>query len=81
MRADEIRQLIEAGMPGATVMVQGEDGQHFDAMVVSPAFEGLSMIKQHQLVYSTLGNRMTTGEIHALGLKTYTPQQWAAAAH
>ena len=81
MRADEIRRLIEAGMPGATVMVQGEDGQHFDAMVVSPTFEGLSMIKQHQLVYSTLGNRMTTGEIHALGLKTYTPQQWAAAAH
>jgi acid stress-induced BolA-like protein IbaG/YrbA len=81
MRAEEIRRLIEAGLPGATVMVQGDDGQHFDALVVSPEFEGKTMIKQHQMVYSTLGNRMGTGEIHALGLKTFTPREWSAAAH
>ena len=79
MQAEEIRQLIEAGLPGATVVVRGDDGQHFDATVVSPDFEGQSMIRQHQMVYATLGNRMGTGEIHALGLKTYTPQEWAAA--
>jgi acid stress-induced BolA-like protein IbaG/YrbA len=71
--------LIEGGLPGATVVVRGDDGQHFDATVVSPDFEGQSMIRQHQMVYATLGNRMGTGEIHALGLKTYTPQEWAAA--
>jgi acid stress-induced BolA-like protein IbaG/YrbA len=79
MQAEEIRQLIEVGLPGATVVVRGDDGQHFDATVVSPDFEGQSMIRQHQMVYATLGNRMGTGEIHALGLKTYTPQEWAAA--
>jgi acid stress-induced BolA-like protein IbaG/YrbA len=79
MQAEEIRQLIEGGLPGATVVVRGDDGQHFDATVVSPDFEGQSMIRQHQMVYATLGNRMGTGEIHALGLKTYTPQEWAAA--
>lgn len=69
MTAAEIQSLIEAGLPGAQVTVRGDDGQHFEAEVISPAFAGLSMVKQHQQVYATLGGRMG-GEIHALALKT-----------
>ena len=69
MNAAEIKAIIESGLPGATVIVRGDDGQHFEAEVVSPEFEGLSMVKQHQRVYSALGNRMGV-EIHALALRT-----------
>jgi acid stress-induced BolA-like protein IbaG/YrbA len=51
------------------------DGQHFEAVVVSEAFEGKSRVQRHQLVYQTLGDRMRA-EIHALSMKTYTPQEW-----
>jgi acid stress-induced BolA-like protein IbaG/YrbA len=76
MEPDEIRRLIEAGMPGSEVQVSG-DGRHFEAIVVSEAFEGLSMIKQHRLVYDTLGDRFATEVLHALSLRTYTPERWA----
>ncbi len=71
----DIQRLIEAGMPGAQVRVVG-DGHHFEAVVVSPAFAGKSMVQQHQLVYRTLGDRMKA-EIHALSMRTFTPEQWA----
>lgn len=51
------------------------DGQHFEAIVVSNEFAGKSRIQRQQLVYRTLGERMT-GEIHALSMKTYTPEEW-----
>lgn len=53
------------------------DGQHFEAIVVSEAFEGKSRVQRHQLVFKTLGDRMRE-EIHALSIKTFTPQEWAA---
>ncbi len=51
------------------------DMDHFRVVVVSDEFEGLPMVKQHQLVYDALGNSMED-DIHALGLKTYTPKEW-----
>jgi acid stress-induced BolA-like protein IbaG/YrbA len=51
------------------------DGQHFEAVVVSEAFAGKSRIQRQQLVYQTLGDRMK-GEIHALSMKTFTPEEW-----
>jgi len=54
------------------------DGHHWEAVIVSPAFEGLSKVRQHQLVYAALGDRMRE-EIHALSMTTLTPAQWAAA--
>jgi len=51
------------------------DGQHFEAMVVSEEFAGKSRVQRHQLVYQTLGDRMRA-EIHALSMKTFTPQEW-----
>jgi acid stress-induced BolA-like protein IbaG/YrbA len=53
------------------------DGAHFEAVIVSPAFSGLSRVRQHQLVYAALGDRMRE-EIHALSMKTFSPEEWAA---
>ena len=78
MNPGQIRTLIEGGIPGAAVEVQGEDGVHFEAVVVSESFRGLSTVKQHQMVYRALGPRMGT-DIHALQLKTYTPEEWSVA--
>jgi acid stress-induced BolA-like protein IbaG/YrbA len=74
MQADELKKLIEAGVPSAQVSVQG-DGDHFEATVISAAFEGKSRVQQHQMVYSSLGDLMR-GAVHALALRTFTPQQW-----
>ena len=76
MNPELIRQLIEAGLPGAIVTVSGEDGVHFDALVVSDDFRGKLPLARHRMVYATLGERMG-GEIHALSLKTLTPDEAA----
>lgn len=78
MTTDEIKTLIEAGIAGATALVAGDDGVHFSAQVIAEVFKGLSPVKQHQLVYGTLGDRMHR-DIHALSLQTYTPAQWEEA--
>lgn len=69
-----IRDLIEQGLPGASVAVQGADGVHFEALVVSEAFRGKLPLARHRLVYATLGELMG-GEIHALALRTLTPEE------
>ena len=74
MDAQTVRQLIEAGMPGAVVEVQGADGVHFEAVVISEAFAGKLPLARHRMVYATLGERMG-GEIHALSLQAYTPAE------
>ncbi len=78
MQNDELKRLIEAGLPGAQVSVHG-DGRHFEAVIVSDAFDGKSMIQQHRLVYEALGDSFSTEAVHALSLKTYTPEQWRAS--
>lgn len=69
MNKEEIKALIEAGLPGAVVNVYGDDGQHFEAEVICADFAGKPMLAQHRMVYATLGERMGR-EIHALRLKT-----------
>jgi len=69
MDAATIQNLIQAGLPDAHVEVLGDDGQHFEATVVCPQFEGKNMIQQHRMVYETLGKLMGN-EIHALALQT-----------
>ena len=76
MNADRIHALIEAGLPGARVKVQGEDGVHFEAVVVCEAFAGKLPLARHRMVYATLGEKMG-GEIHALQLRTLTPGEAA----
>lgn len=79
MNPQIIRDLIEQGLAGARANVQGDDGVHFEATVVCEAFRGKLPLARHRLVYATLGERMG-GEIHALALKTFTPDEAAAGA-
>ena len=78
MTPDFIRDLIQQGLPGAHIEVSGDDGVHFEAVVVSDAFAGKLPLARHRMVYATLGDRMG-GEIHALALKTLTPDEAARA--
>ena len=71
---DSIKRTIEAGFPCDRVEVVG-DGQHFEALIVSDAFEGLGKVRRHQRVYAALGERMRE-EIHALSMTTLTPAEW-----
>jgi len=67
-----IEQMINEGLPGATVTVSGDDGVHFEARVVAESFRGKSTLQRHRMVYATLGELMGN-EIHALGLQTDVP--------
>ncbi|WP_423745351.1 BolA family protein (plasmid) [Haladaptatus sp. SPP-AMP-3] len=79
MNANEVAELIESELDDADATVSHprgvHDEDHLAATVVSPAFEGKSLVEQHQLVYDALGDHMTT-DIHALELKTYTPEEY-----
>ena len=71
-----IHGYIKNGLECIHLEVEG-DGQHFSAVIVSPAFAGKSRIQRHQLVYAALGDRMRE-EIHALSMKTLTPEEYQA---
>ena len=75
MNPQIIKELIESGLPGADVLVEGEDGTHFQARIISDQFVDKTMVQQHQMVYKTLGEKMGT-DIHALSFQTYTPEEW-----
>ena len=77
MNPDIIRQMIEAGLPGASAEVVGADGVHFEARVIYAGFAGKLPLARHRMVYATLGDKMG-GEIHALSLKTVTPEEAGA---
>ncbi len=79
LTANELRDYIMNGLPCDHVEVLGDDGQHFEAVVVSPQFTGKNKVQQHQLVYLALGDRMRS-EIHALAMRTFTPHAWAQSA-
>ena len=76
LSAKQLESYITTHLDCDYIQVTGDDGTHFEAVIVSPAFEGKRMIQQHQLVYAALGDRMKA-EIHALSMKTYTPEKWA----
>ena len=71
----EVRRLIEQGLAATEISVESEDNTHFQALVVSAEFAGKRPLLRHQLVYATLGARMGR-EIHALSLRTLTPEEW-----
>lgn len=74
---EQVRQYIADGLSCEHLEVQG-DGSHFDAVIVSREFEGKRLIARHQLVYAALGERMKA-EIHALSMRTLTPEEYAKA--
>lgn len=78
---DKIKTAIQGALPDATIHVFDpmNDGQHFQAVVISPSFDGLSLVKQHQAVMKPLKDEFASDAVHALGLKTFTPAKWETA--
>ena len=74
MNSDDIKILIETSIEGAVANVSSDDNVHFEAIVISQAFREKSLIQRHQMVYSSLGDKMQS-EIHALSLTTLTPKE------
>jgi acid stress-induced BolA-like protein IbaG/YrbA len=74
---DDVRRYIAAGLDCSHLEVEG-DGRHFNALIVSAAFEGKTRVARHQLVYAALGERMRD-EVHALSMRTLTPAEYQAA--
>ncbi len=74
-QAVEIKDAILKAIPNAIVLVEDPDGQHFEALVVSDVFIGMSLVKQHQLVMNSLKDQLKE-KVHALALKTLTPEKW-----
>ncbi|EXJ12729.1 MULTISPECIES: BolA family protein [Nitrincola] len=79
MHADEVKKIIERQLDGCQVYTAGE-GCDFQITVVGSVFSGLSPVKKQQLVYGCLNKEIASGAIHAITIKTYTPEQWADIA-
>lgn len=79
MNPDDVKQQIAGELPECEVTVTG-DGSHFEAIVVGEVFAGLTQVKKQQLVYATVNDLITSGELHALTIKAYTPEEWAKAS-
>jgi len=77
MTLDQIKQIIETNVPHsrAIVMDPMQDGEHLQAIVISPDFNGMMLVRQHQLVMKPLKEAFATS-VHALALKTFTPERW-----
>ena len=80
MTLEEIKRTIETAIPQSTAYILDpmNDGQHLQAFVVSPAFDGMMLVKQHQMVMKPLKEALA-GAVHALALKTFTPDKWNEA--
>jgi acid stress-induced BolA-like protein IbaG/YrbA len=76
MNAEQIQDMIAAGLPCEHVHIEG-DGRHWFGTIVSAQFEGLRLIQRHQMVYATLGEAVGR-EIHALSIQAHSPDEWAA---
>ena len=79
---EQVEAMIKHGLPDAQVKVEDltGGGDHYQVTVVSSKFEGRTLVQQHQLVYGAVREAMSSEAIHALALKTYTPEIWATAS-
>jgi acid stress-induced BolA-like protein IbaG/YrbA len=77
MSPDDVKNLIEKGIPGSQAIVSGE-GCNLSVTVVSNAFEGKSMVQEQKMVYATVNQLISTGQLHALGIKAVTAAEWKA---
>jgi acid stress-induced BolA-like protein IbaG/YrbA len=75
----QIESWIAAGLPCEHLAVAG-DGQHFEALIVSAEFADLNRVKRQQRVYAILRDRLDSGELHALSMRTLTPEEWRTEA-
>lgn len=77
MTPNDVKNLIEQGIPGSQAMVSGE-GCNLSVTVISDAFEGKSMVQEQKMVYATVNQLISTGQLHALGIKALTKAEWQA---
>lgn len=77
MDAASVRALLEDHMSDCEFEVQGE-GSHYDITAIGQVFDGLRPVKKQQLVYAALSEHIADGSIHAVNIRTYTPEQWQA---
>jgi acid stress-induced BolA-like protein IbaG/YrbA len=80
MQPEEIKQLIEAGIPGSEAIVKIDGAGHNEVTVVSDAFAGISAVNKSRLVYAALDDEIKSGAIHAINIKAYTPDEWKTAS-
>ena len=76
MRAEQVKQCILDHIQNAEVEITGDD-YHYQATIISPVFQGKSLVQRQQLVYQALGQAFTQGTLHAFSMKTFTPDEWA----
>lgn len=76
MTDKDIQILLSDSLPNSQVIVHGEDGTHFDAVVVSDLFLDKKSLERQKIVYAIVGQYISSGAIHALSLKTFTQQEW-----
>ncbi len=77
MQPIQVQTFIAEGLPCEHLAVDG-DGHHFEAVIVSADFSGMNRVQRQQRVFAVVGERMEKNEIHALSMKCYTPDEWAA---
>ena len=77
---EQLSTLIKGELPDAQIQVEDltGGGDHYQATVVSEAFTGKTLVQQHQMVYKAVNSVMANESLHALALKTFTPEKWAA---
>ena len=78
MQPEEVERIIAAGLPCERLQVAG-DGHHFEALIVSAEFAGKNRVQRQQRVNEVLRQHFNSGELHALSMKTQTPEEWSAA--
>ncbi|WP_390882407.1 BolA family protein [Halomonas saccharevitans] len=78
MQPSDVKALLENRLDGCEFHIQGE-GCNFQVAAVGEVFEGLSPVKRQQMIYGALTEEIASGALHAVSIKTYTPQQWQAA--
>lgn len=76
MQSEQIKKIIADGLSCDTLHVEG-DGEHFEALVVSPLFVGKTRVQRQQMVNAILRSYFDSGELHALSMKTVTPEEWS----
>ncbi|ABE59566.1 MULTISPECIES: BolA family protein [Chromohalobacter] len=78
MQPSDVKALLESRIDDCQFHIQGE-GCNFQVVAISEAFAGLSPVKRQQLIYSALSDEIASGALHAISIKTYTPDQWETA--
>lgn len=80
MQASELQNILQSKLPDCEVMVQGDDGRHFEIIVIGEAFASLTPVKKQQYVYAGLNDLIASGDVHAVQIRTFTPDQWKDAS-